>query len=607
MTHFIFIKTLMAHVLLWGNGYAEIERNGAGQAIGLWPRSPQRTRPRRVTADSKLIYTTSDGIWEPWQSADQSTAVPERTILPENILSVPGLSLDGRIGQNTVELARQLVGLALASDKYGAKFFGNGAIPTGIITNPNYWKGNAREEARKSWQEAFGGENTFRTAFLEGGIDYKKIGSTPAEASMVDVHKWHKTQVASIFHVPPTMLGLPGANRASAEQVALEFVNYTLGPWVKVWQEELTKKLLPPVKFGRNAGKKFGVMLDTRRLTLPDARAKQAFYSTGRQWGFLNANDIRDFEDLNPIEGGDAEEYWTPVNMAEGAIEAAEGGAGKGLPVTAAATGAAEPHGDGKDKKKADEDARAKFNSAIWPLFRDAFGRAITRKERDYRTIERIFTPIIQAINSLAGRSGVSLRADLETLADHAPAWKSETLEVQARAELEMFLERRGVALKGFYLARHGETDNDSEGASDDFHPEEPLNASGKAQARALSEYVNAHLAIARVICPTPNRHTETAESVSGNFLLDSGLEPQKDSESDAEFHSRIVGAIERIRTAPENAGALVITSHKGIKAYLKAIRGDDSAKGGEHVGFCALYEVAPDGKDAHLIFDPMG
>jgi HK97 family phage portal protein len=608
MTGFMFVKTLMAHALLWGNAYAEIERNGAGVAVGLWPRSPQRTRPVRITATSRLKYKTSDGIWEPWQSVDQSNAVPERVIQPEDMLFIPGLSLDGRIGQDVVELARQIVGLALATEKSAAKYFGNGARPLGILTTPAKLTKVQEEGLRRSIQEAYGGENVFRTMLLQGGVEYKRIQDTPSEAQMIDARKWNKIQISSIFHVPPTMLGLPGANRASAEQVALEFVNYTLKPWVTRWEQELVSKLLQSPKYGRNANKSFIAIIDTRELMLPDAKSKQAYYTSMRQWSWGNANDVREIEDLNPLEGKLGEAYLVPVNMT--VVDA------DGKVLLAAQTKGNQPGQPAKPQPGAAQAQTQPSNTTeivkegIWPLFRDAFGRAITRKERDYRTIERIFAPILASLDKLSGKSRLDLRTELGGLTDDAQGWTAELAETQARAELARLIELRTIKPKrDFYIARHAQTANDSEGKSDDFHPEEPLNEAGEFEAQTLAQYVKDNLTLEAIYCGTPKRHVQTSQAISklnGNIPIteSAALNSKAGEESDSEFHARIIKELNSIKTAAQG-NVLVITSHKAIDTYLKELRGQEQESKSSDIDFAALYQLTADEKDALLIFNP--
>lgn len=326
MSIFTFLKTFMCHALLWGNAYAEIEYDANGRIKGLWPRNPARTRPVRVTQPislegdliprGTLMYETTESLMgnEPVSGTDN----PElnwgsrRLVLAENMLHVPGLSLDGRLGQSVTYLARQVVGLALATEKYAAKFFGNGARPAGILTIPSRMEDKAVETLRRSWAEAHGGENQHKVAVLEAGVKYEKIAATPDEGQMGNTRKYQREEIASIFNVPTHMVGEQTSGKTTTEQNSLEFIIYCLRPWLTAIEQEIDRKLFP--RMGRTAGN-FIPKFDTRTLVYPDAESRSKLYSAGRQWGFLTANDIRHLEDMNPTEDASGDTYMVQANM----------------------------------------------------------------------------------------------------------------------------------------------------------------------------------------------------------------------------------------------------------------------------------------------------
>lgn len=329
MTKFTFFKTFLCHCTLWGNGYAEIERDPkTNKIVAIWPRNPARTRPIRnvqpimlegdLLPAGTLMYETS----EPLRQADHPS--PEehdlnlgrrRIILAEDMLHVPGLSLDGRLGQSTCYLARQIIGLALATEKYGAKFFGNGARPAGILTLPNKIEDKAVENLRRSWAEAHGGENQFKVAVLEQGVKFEKIAATPEEGQMLQTRSYERAEVCSVFNVPLHMVGASEkAGKSNIEQSSIEFVMYCLHPWLEAIELEFRRKL-----FTNKSGHPAAIFpkFDVRKLMYPDADARSKFYSSGRQWGYLNADDIRELEDMNPIGGKAGSTYWMPTNMQD--------------------------------------------------------------------------------------------------------------------------------------------------------------------------------------------------------------------------------------------------------------------------------------------------
>ncbi len=331
MTSAVFFKTLMVHYLLWGNSYSEIRRNGSGQIIGIWPRNPARTRPIRILKPLMLegdllppgtmLYETSDQLMDSSsyvvdQNPEHQQVGLKRLVRAENMLHVPGLSLDGRLGQSTVWLARQAFGLALATEKYGAKFLGNGARPAGILTLPSKLEDKAIDTLRRSWAEAHGGENQFKVAVLEQGVKYEKIAATPEEGQMLQTRRYEREEICAIFGVPAHMVAASDkGGKSNVEQSSIEFVLYCLHPWLNRFEQELSRKLFPSM--GRTAGKYF-VKFDTRKLMYPDAAARSAFYSQGKQWGFLNTNMILELEDMNPVENEKVgETFWQPINMQD--------------------------------------------------------------------------------------------------------------------------------------------------------------------------------------------------------------------------------------------------------------------------------------------------
>lgn len=350
MTNFVWLKTLLVHALLWGNAYCEIERNGSNQIVALWPRNPARTRAIRTLkpivlegttypAGTLLYETTETLMGSDTQSLDgnnEMTLGQRRLVLAEDMIHMPGLSLDGRVGQSTVWLARQIIGLALATEKYGAKFFGNGARPAGILKIPSAMEDKAVENLRRSWAEAHGGENQFKVAVLEGGIEFQKIAATPEEGQMLATRQHQREEICALFGVPLHMVAAQpqGAGKSNVEQNSIEFLTFCLQPWLKLISQELGRKLFP--KLGRTANRYF-VGFDTRRLLYPDAESRSKFYASGKQWGYLTTNDICEMENMNPVDDGTGDVYMVQVNM-QNAKALVEGGAADGKPKPNAAT-----------------------------------------------------------------------------------------------------------------------------------------------------------------------------------------------------------------------------------------------------------------------------
>jgi len=400
MTSFTFRKTLQAHALLWGNGYGEIQRDNGNRVVNVWPRNPNRCRPHRITQAmtingerlerGSLVYRTTEGIEEQTPTFENHDGeVPERTILIEDMLHMPGLSLDGRLGQATVTVTRAVFGMALAMEKFGGKLFANGIRMSGIFSHPAALKDKARENLKQSLAEAYGGENVHRPMVLEEGLKFEPTSMKPEEAQFLGSRAYQRDEICAIFGVPPHMIGVTEKqNRANTEQVALEFLNFCLKPWIVCWQQEAKRKLFS--KNGRSAGK-FFVMFDTRPLTMPDAASRQGFYNAGKQWGWLCTNDIHEMEHLNPVDDPSADGYWMPINMQDMARAYAEPAQGPGP---------ADGNQGGKqpDKNTEPDKVGKRFVRAYSRLFNDAFGRISTRADADPAAFRRAFLPVLGTI-----------------------------------------------------------------------------------------------------------------------------------------------------------------------------------------------------------------
>jgi HK97 family phage portal protein len=149
---------------------------------------------------------------------------------------------------------------------------------------------------------------------LEKGVEFAKIASTPDEGQMNATRQYQRTEICAVFGVPVHMVAAAerGGGKSNVEQQSIEFVLYCLHPWLHALEQEFRRKLFP--KVGRTANKYFA-HFDTRRLLYPDADSRAKFYASGKQWGYLNSNDIRELEDMNPLTDGSGDIYWAPVNM----------------------------------------------------------------------------------------------------------------------------------------------------------------------------------------------------------------------------------------------------------------------------------------------------
>ena len=322
MTSFVFRETLMTHLLLWGNAYAQIIRNGKGQVVALYPLMPNRMS---VDRDDKghLFYQYQ------MQDSDAPTAKSGTVILkPTDVLHVPGLGFDGLVGYSPIAMAKNAIGLSIATEEYGAKFFANGATPSGILEYPGTVKNP--EAIRESWNAGFGGSsNAHKVAVLEEGMKYTPIAISPNEAQFLETLKFQIDEIARIFRVPPHMVGdLEKSSFSNIEQQSLEFVKYTLEPWIVRWEQSLNRALLSETEKAA-----YFVKFNVDGLLRGDYQSRMNGYATARQNGWMSANDIRELENLDLIPdelGGNL--YLINGNMTklqDAGIFAASSAAGK--------------------------------------------------------------------------------------------------------------------------------------------------------------------------------------------------------------------------------------------------------------------------------------
>ena len=296
MSSFVFRETLMTHLLLWGNAYAQIIRNGRGEVIALYPLMPNKMTVDR--AENGQLY------YQYQRSSDEAGGKNETVVLlPSDVLHIPGLGFDGLVGYSPIAMAKNAIGLAIATEEYGSKFFANGAAPSGVLEHPGTIKDPQR--VRESWMSQFGGSaNSGKIAVLEEGLKYTPISISPEQAQFLETRKFQINEIARIFRVPPHMLAdLEKSSFSNIEQQSLEFVKYTLDPWVIRWEQSIQRTLLTPAE-----KKDYFVKFNVEGLLRGDYQSRMSGYATARQNGWMSANDIRELENLDRIpaeEGGD--------------------------------------------------------------------------------------------------------------------------------------------------------------------------------------------------------------------------------------------------------------------------------------------------------------
>ena len=312
MTSFEFRETMMTSLLLWGNAYArKIRKNG--HVAELWYLKPNLMTVERDSQTGSIKYTYSDDI-------KNQTFVYS----PDQVFHVKGLSIDGVLGLSPIAQAREAVGLSLATEQYGAKFFGNGARPGGVLEHPGILKDP--EKLRESWNKVYQGtRNSHKVAVLEEGMKYHTIGIAPEDAQFLETRKYQVNEICRIFRVPPHLVGdLERATFSNIEHQSIEFVQHTIRPWLVRWEQAISRSLLD-----EKERLLYFAKFNVDGLMRGDYKSRMEGYAIGRQNGWLSINDIRRLEDMSlvPVEQG-GDDYLVNGNMTAAAVgkEKEEGG-----------------------------------------------------------------------------------------------------------------------------------------------------------------------------------------------------------------------------------------------------------------------------------------
>lgn len=300
MTSFIFRETIMSHLLLWGNAYAQIIRNGFGDVVGLYPLLPNKTEVDRGT-DGKIYY-----IYQ--------TDTKGQVVLPAyDVLHIPGLGFDGLVGYSPIAMTKNAIGLGLASEEYGSRFFSNGGTLSGVLEHPGKLK--EPEKLRDAWERAYGGSgNAHKTAILEEGMKYTPISVNPSDAQFLETRKFQINEICRIFRVPPHMVAdLEKSSFNNIEQQSLDFVVNTIRPWLVRIEQSIMQKLVKPEERS-----KICVSFNVDGLLRGDYQSRMNGYAVGIQNGFMSPNDVRELEGWNRIpaeKGGDT--YYANGNFTK--------------------------------------------------------------------------------------------------------------------------------------------------------------------------------------------------------------------------------------------------------------------------------------------------
>jgi len=300
LTSAVWRQTMMAHTLLWGNGYSEIEFDRSGRPRALWLLPTWRVKPKRTVEKRELYYEL--------RLLDGGVV----NIPPYAIFHIPALSLTGTAGLSPVRQAMEALGLAKAAEEMGARLFGKGANLGGIVQHPGTLSKEGAERLEESLNENYAGlGKAHRIMLLEEGMKWEKAGVNPEEAQFLQTRSFQRGEIASLFRVPPHMIGDTEKSTSwgtGIEQQNIGYVQHTLRPWLVLWEQEIKRKLF------RGDGDHFAEFV-VDGLLRGDIKSRYEAYQIARQNGWMNADDIRELENMNPLPDGQGQIYLVPLNM----------------------------------------------------------------------------------------------------------------------------------------------------------------------------------------------------------------------------------------------------------------------------------------------------
>ena len=286
----------MAHLLLWGNCYAEVVRNGAGFVKQLWPIPSNRVTAKR-NARNELVYQIS------------LTNNDLRTLSASRVLHVSGL-----LGLSPISQAREALGLTMAAEEYGGRFFSNNSVPGGLIEHPGNLSPEAQIRLRDQVEEQTRGlSNQHRLMLLEEGMKWQQTGLSAEDSQFLETRKFQVAEIARIFRVPPFMVGDVEKSTSwgtGIEQQGLGFVIYSLRSWLVRWEQECDKTLLT-----EDERKNYFIEFLVDGLLRGDYKTRQEGLAIQRQNGVINADEWRELENMNEIPDKKGKIYMTNAAM----------------------------------------------------------------------------------------------------------------------------------------------------------------------------------------------------------------------------------------------------------------------------------------------------
>ena len=297
MTSFSFRETMMTHLLLWGNSYAQIIRDGKNNVLALYPLLPEYVETDR-DEKGQIYY-----IYHAYTDEVPGEKNKDIYFRYDEVFHVPGLGFNGLVGFSPIAMMKNSLGTTLAVEKYGSSFFKNGAQPSGVLEHPGVLKDPSK--IRENWSAVYGGaNNAHKVAVLEEGMQYKAISLPPEDSQFLSTRQFGVNEICRIFRVPPHMVqDLEHATFSNIEHQSIDFVVHTLTPWLVRFEQAIVKDLLLPEEQDTYFPK-----FNVDGLLRGDYQSRMQGYATGISNGFLSPNDCRRLENMDLIpeeKGGD--------------------------------------------------------------------------------------------------------------------------------------------------------------------------------------------------------------------------------------------------------------------------------------------------------------
>lgn len=349
-------ECIVGHLALRGRAFLHIMRDGSANVRELWPLHPDLMTVERAGKGLRYTYKVNGA---------------DRNIPADEVCYIRGISADGVHAYSPISAARDAIGLTLATEEYGARWFSGGARPSGVLSVQGSLSQEAANRLRDSWNLAHQGlDASHRVAVLEEGVSWQQIGIAPEDSQFLETRRFQTTEICRLFRVPPHMVqDLERATFTNIEHQSLDFVVHTLRPWLVRIEQALLRDL-----FNGPEDRQYYAEFLVDGLLRGDLSSRYTAYATARNWGWLSANDIREIENLNPVQDGDV--YLQPLNMVPAGTEPEE------------------PEEDPEDDGEPEQNSRAlsfraigsaasrrRLRSQFLPLFEEMAGR-LARRER---------------------------------------------------------------------------------------------------------------------------------------------------------------------------------------------------------------------------------